>query len=151
MSNCFVAIDSPTVKSSLWAFINFQNQLQCPNKRGSRNVAHTTAQTNKAIERVLASGLSTETTEKNKYTTAFTPKDHVDIGQYAIENGNAVIVLTRYLKKKKNKYPFQRTIYKFFVRTLALFLNMQAPKQVATFTIVHIHIRVWLPPSPSQY
>lgn len=40
-----------------------------------------------------------ETTKKNKHTTAFTPKDHVDIGQYAIENGNAVIVLTHYKKK----------------------------------------------------
>jgi len=47
-----------------------------------------------------------ETTKKNKYTIAFTPKDPVDIGQYTIENGNTVIVLTHYLKKNKTNIHF---------------------------------------------
>jgi len=97
---CSYRFSDSQVQSLVVAFINFQNQLQCPNSRGSRNVARITAETNKAIERVLASRLSMETTKKNKYTTAFTPKDPVDIWQYTIENGNTVIVLTHYLKKK---------------------------------------------------
>jgi len=68
----------------------------------------TTGEANKAIERVLASrssGLAT----KNEYTADFTPKDHSDIGQYVLENGNAMRVIT--LKKKKTEmWSFQCAI-----------------------------------------
>ena len=42
--------------------------------------ANTIAKANEAVERVLTSQSSGEMTEKRKYTTAFTPKDHVFIG-----------------------------------------------------------------------
>jgi len=43
---------------------------------------NTITKANKAVERVLTSQSSGEMTEKRKYTTAFTPNDHVFIGSW---------------------------------------------------------------------